>query len=255
MKVNGHIDGATNWMDLSTGDLDGAAEFYAELFGWDSPPGPEDMGGYRQCFIDGDAVAAIGPKMDPSGPTAWLPYIQVDDATKTTERCESLGGHTLFGPQEVMNLGTMAIISDTTGARLGLWQPKEMKGVARKDEHGSWAWTELLTSDAEASRQFYSDLFNWTATASEGATGPYTMLSIGDSTVAGMLPRPTGLSADQMPDCWSVYFTVDSLDQALDVVKSRGGHVVVEPMKVEPGTFAQFIDPQGALVGLLEPSH
>jgi predicted enzyme related to lactoylglutathione lyase len=255
MKVTSHIDGATNWLDLSTGDIEGAASFYGALFGWDAPEGRPETGGYRQCFIEGDAVAAIGPKMDPSGPTAWLPYIQVEDATKTTERCEALGGTTLFGPQDVMDLGSMAIIADTTGARLGLWQPKSMKGAQRKDEHGSWAWTELLTSDLPAATQFYGDLFGWTASDGPGDPGQYTMMSIGDTMVGGLMPRPEGISASEVPDCWGVYFTVDSLDAAIEVVKGEGGTVVVEPTEIGPGVFAQFVDPQGAMVGLLEPRH
>ncbi len=38
-------DGAPNWVDLGTPDLDGALAFYGGLFGWELLPGGPEVGG------------------------------------------------------------------------------------------------------------------------------------------------------------------------------------------------------------------
>ncbi len=38
------LDGAPNWVDLGTPDLDGATAFYRGLFGWDLVPGGPGWG-------------------------------------------------------------------------------------------------------------------------------------------------------------------------------------------------------------------
>ena len=68
------------------------------------------------------------------------------------------------------------------------------------------------------------------------------------------MARPEMVPAE-VPNCWALYFTVDSLDDTLAYATSHGAHVAVGPMDIEPGRFAQFVDPQGAMIGLLEPKQ
>jgi predicted enzyme related to lactoylglutathione lyase len=128
-----------------------------------------------------------------------------------------------------------------------------MTGFGAVDEHGAWTWSELMTDDLDASVEFYSELFGWLPTTSLATSQEYREMQLAGKSIAGIMPRPEGMPKE-IPCFWGIYLSVDSLDTALDVVKARGGHVAAGPMKIEPGTFAQVVDPQGAMIGLLQPN-
>jgi uncharacterized protein len=54
----------------------------------------------------------------------WLPYVLVDDIVAATAKAKSLGAAVVQDVKEVMGAGSLSIITDPTGATLGLWQPK-----------------------------------------------------------------------------------------------------------------------------------
>ena len=60
----------------------------------------------------------------PGAPSAWVPYVNVDDVKAATAKAKSLGGTILKDVAEVPNAGSFSIIQDPTGAVLGLWQEK-----------------------------------------------------------------------------------------------------------------------------------
>ena len=62
MEMTSYEPGVPSWVDLGTPDIEKAAAFYAGLFGWNSPEGPEEAGGYRLCDIGGKLVAGLGPQ-------------------------------------------------------------------------------------------------------------------------------------------------------------------------------------------------
>jgi len=55
---------------------------------------------------------------------AWLAYVRVDDIAAATKKAKSLGATVVKDVTEVMGAGQFTIISDPTGAVLGLWEPK-----------------------------------------------------------------------------------------------------------------------------------
>jgi len=57
-------------------------------------------------------------------PSAWLPYVLVDDIAAATTKAKSLGAKVARDITEVPNAGSFSIIIDPTGAPLGLWQPE-----------------------------------------------------------------------------------------------------------------------------------
>ena len=77
-------------------------------------------------------------------------------------------------------------------------------------------------------------------------------MKMGDRSVAGLMARPDMMPTD-VPNYWGLYFTVDSMDKAVAYLQGEGANILVGPMAIDPGTFVQFMDPQGAMVGLLEP--
>ena len=60
----------------------------------------------------------------PEHGSSWLPYVLVDNITASTAKAKSLGAAIVKDVTEVMGAGSFSIISDPTGAVLGLWQPK-----------------------------------------------------------------------------------------------------------------------------------
>jgi hypothetical protein len=53
------------------------------------------------------------------------PYVNVDDLKAATAKAKSLGATVIKDQVEVEGAGSFSIITDPTGAMLGLWQPKK----------------------------------------------------------------------------------------------------------------------------------
>ena len=105
---------------------------------------------------------------------------------------------------------------------------------------GTFSWAELVTSDAEAAKDFYTKLFRWDTKVYDMPGGPYTELRLGERGFGGVVAAPPGRSA------WLGYFTVDDVDAACAAARTLGGRVVVEPFDAPPGRIARLADPGGA---------
>ena len=109
-------------VELNTTDLPKAKAFFGALFDWKL----EDMEGDEYTVINvGDGTGGgMMTQMAPGAPSAWLPYIYVDDIEPYLKKAESLGGTVVTGITEVMEMGWLAIIADPTGTPFGLWKTK-----------------------------------------------------------------------------------------------------------------------------------
>ncbi|MFF6783228.1 VOC family protein [Streptomyces sp. NPDC012510] len=109
---------------------------------------------------------------------------------------------------------------------------------------GGPCWTELGTSDLEAAKRFYTELFGWrTETDPRQEAGGYSVAHLGDAAVAALSP----LYQESQPVAWNVSFAVSDADAAARAVQAAGGTVVLEPMDVfDIGRFAVALDPGGA---------
>jgi hypothetical protein len=112
-------------IELSTTDIGKAKTFFGELFDWKLDD--HDMGGGMIYTIinvgDGTGGGMMTHPM-PGAPSMWLPYVLVDDIRASTEKAKSLGANVLREVAEVPNMGWFSLITDPTGAVLGLWQAK-----------------------------------------------------------------------------------------------------------------------------------
>jgi uncharacterized protein len=117
---------------------------------------------------------------------------------------------------------------------------------------GTPSWVDLGTSDVEASKTFYTQLFGWQAQDMGPEAGGYIIFTLRDRQVAGGGP----LMNEGQPPSWSTYVTVDDAEKTTEVAKSAGATAVVEPMDVfELGRMAVLIDPTGAAVSLWQPGQ
>jgi predicted enzyme related to lactoylglutathione lyase len=103
---------------------------------------------------------------------------------------------------------------------------------------------EIRSSDPDASRAFYSELFGWTY--ADGALPGYTFVN---PDVEGALP--TAISPLQGDDDAVIWFVgVQDVRAALAKAEELGG-TIVQPAQEVPGvTFGVLADPQGHKIGV-----
>jgi predicted enzyme related to lactoylglutathione lyase len=250
MEMDRYEAGVPSWIDIGSPDPQGTAEFYGALFGWEAPEGPPENGGYRVAMVGDRAVAGIGPQQNP-GPPVWATYIAVENADEVVAKVLAAGGRVLAPAMDVLDVGRMAVCSDPQGAVFSLWQAGTHPGAQLVNEPGTWSWSELLTTDVEAAKSFYGEVFGWTAnTAGAGPTGEYTEWQVGGRSVGGMMMKPPMMPAE-VPPHWAVYFAVADTDTAVARILELGGSVLMPPMDIEPGRFATVADPFGAVFNVI----
>jgi predicted enzyme related to lactoylglutathione lyase len=111
-----------------------------------------------------------------------------------------------------------------------------------------FVWYELMTSDPAAAERFYGSVVGWTAKdAGMGADMPYTLLSIGETQVGGIMGFPAELAGSGVPPHWTGYVAVDDVDAMAARLLAAGGKQL-RPGEDIPGIgrFAVVADPQGA---------
>lgn len=114
-------------VELNTTDLNKAQSFYGKLFDWDTEETRVPDGKYTLIKVgEGTGGGMLSQKM-PGAPSEWLPYVAVDDIQAATEKARKLGGKVMKDVTEIPDRGWFSIITDPTGAHLGLWKPKSMQ--------------------------------------------------------------------------------------------------------------------------------
>jgi predicted enzyme related to lactoylglutathione lyase len=106
---------------------------------------------------------------------------------------------------------------------------------------------EIRSSDPDATRKFFGQLFGWTFP--DGGTPGYTYVDTG---VEGAVPG--GISPLQGGEPLVTFFVgVPDVAATLEAAVAQGGRVV-QPATTVPGvTFGLLADPQGQVVGLAQP--
>jgi predicted enzyme related to lactoylglutathione lyase len=113
-------------IELATNDLDKAKSFYGALFDWEMKD--EAMGGgmsYTIIRVGQGTGGGMMKQMMPGAPSAWMPYVDVADIRAATDKAKTLGAKIMRDVMPVMEEGFIAIITDPTGAHLGLWQARK----------------------------------------------------------------------------------------------------------------------------------
>ena len=239
-----YVPGTFCWVDLATTDLDGARDFYTDLFGWD---GDAEAGG-SMLRLDGALVAAIFPLSDAAGAAAsWTNYVSVVDADAAAARAVELGGAVARDPFDLADVGRVALIRDPQSATLALWQAGTHFGAQRVNDVGCLCMNELVTSDLGAARSFYEQLFGWTTGLVDTGPGGPTLGWVHND---GVLNAHIGVEPGAPH--WRPYFHVASTVAATHRLEALGGSVLVGPIVIPTGSFAIVRDPQGAEFAVLE---
>lgn len=237
-----YIPGTFCFADLGTDDRDAAASFYGGLFGWTAEA---SQGGYTMFTLEGKPVA--GMFQAPEGyPISWLSYISVEDADAVTAEARALGASVPLEPRAVSDeaeIGRSGLLTDPQGALVALWEPGLHVGAGLVNEVGTMVWNQLATSDVEAAKGFYSELFGWTIEPVDDAQGDYWNWRNRDGWLnGGVMALP-----DEGAPHWQAWFTVEDAAGAVARAQELGGTEVV-PAAQTPlgGDVAVVRDPTGA---------
>ena len=109
-------------IELTTSDLEKAKAFYSALFDWALEDHPMPEGGTYSMARLGEGSGAGMMQSPPGVPTAWTPYISVDDVKASTEKAKSLGAGIVRDVTPVPGYGAFSIVADPAGAVFGLWE-------------------------------------------------------------------------------------------------------------------------------------
>ena len=244
------------WAELMTTDSEAACGFYQSFTGWTRRTDVMPRGGFYHTFLyeglEASACSDLTPQMRAHGIAPhWLASVRVEDVDAVAEKARAAGGQIQVEPRAAGPFGWFAVITDPQGATFALWQPKTHFGARNGHFPGRHCWTELLVSDTAAAADFYKQVFGWDTHEADMGGTPYTTWVAGGGPVGGMLAKPPG--REQAPCHWMVYFSVPSLETALNTLRQRGGVVCVEPFEVAGvGVMAPCLDPQGAAFSLIE---
>jgi len=244
--------GSPSWIDLGSPDTDAAAAFYTNLLGWDFVSAGPDAGGYGFFAHDGKRVAGIGPLTEEGASPAWTVYFYTHSADETTKVIEGAGGTVRVPPMDVFTEGRFAAYTDPTGAQFAVWQPGDTKGVDVVNDPNTLAWTELYTSEADAAKRFYAEVFGWSTTDNDMGGGMvYTTVRAaaagegGDQ--GGIMQISPEMAASGLTSRWGIYFEVSDCDATAAKARELGGTVVMGPDTMPGvGRFAALVDPHGA---------
>jgi predicted enzyme related to lactoylglutathione lyase len=117
--------GVFGWNELMTDNVESAKEFYTATVGWTFDEVKMGFSTYFLGKINGRPACGI---MDMTGVAApgvaphWFSYILVDDLDARVAAVETSGGQVQRKPFFIPGIGRIAIITDSTGAAVGLMQ-------------------------------------------------------------------------------------------------------------------------------------
>jgi len=245
MSTNPRQTGDFCWINILTPQPEDAKKFFTGLLGWTYG----DLGGMGSSIkVDGSDIGGLfdlnSPQTPPGTPPLIGVMVKVDSADAAAAKAKSLGGKAKDA-FDIADNGRMAELFDPNGAELDVWQPKkEQATIADMRHHGAPSWYETYTPDVEAGKKFYTELFGWTAQTMPMPGMEYTVFSLGDKMIAGMM-EPTPAMAG-MPPHWATYFTVNDADECAKKAPELGGTVIVPPTDIpEVGRFCGVTSPQG----------
>ena len=110
-------------LELHTGDLPRACEFYGRLLGW--RPEVVDAGAnasYLALEMGGGTVGGGVVECKTNRPL-WLPYVEVGEISAATDRARGLGASVLLEPREGP-AGWRSVVASPAGAEIAFWQQK-----------------------------------------------------------------------------------------------------------------------------------
>ena len=121
---------------------------------------------------------------------------------------------------------------------------------------GRFVWYDLMTSDPEAAKAFYTAVMGWGTQVWENPGMSYTMWTVGDRAIGGIMKLPAEAVAGGAQPHWLAYVTVPDVDATFARATELGAKVMVPPTAIPTvGRYSVITDPQGALIAPYTPDN
>jgi predicted enzyme related to lactoylglutathione lyase len=117
-------------------------------------------------------------------------------------------------------------------------------------KQGTPSWTDLSTTDPDAAKEFYSEIFGWEyQDIPMGDDQVYSMAQIEGSAVSAIFTQQAEETENNVPPHWNVYITVDDIEAIIAKVGQLGGTVIATPSdELDAGRMIVAQDPAGAFI-------
>jgi predicted enzyme related to lactoylglutathione lyase len=119
-KTTRAMPGRVVWSELLSRDPEAASSFYGQIAGYDVDVVNRRGGQYTFLLKNGVQRAGIMPRPGDDVTPVWLTYFGVSDPGAAAAKAEQLGGTVLLPPSADLRDGTMAVVTDPSGAVLVL---------------------------------------------------------------------------------------------------------------------------------------
>lgn len=120
---------------------------------------------------------------------------------------------------------------------------------------GTFCWTDLTTTDQDAAKAFYGELFGWNAVDNEVGDGVYySMMEIDGKPVGAISPQQQQQRDAGVPPTWNSYISVENADETLKRAAELGATVHAPAFDVlDVGRMGVVQDPQAAYFLVWQP--
>jgi len=251
-----YLPGKFVWFEVMTHDIVKSKAFYTELFGWGIEEMTMQNDSVYTAFKNGDTPIGGFFQLDESMkdvPAHWLAYLSVEDVDASAKKLEEAGGMIAVEPMSMPGVGRMALVVDPEGARFSLFKGENPDPPDKeKMEPGDICWNELWSNLADAALKFYTEAIGYEPEVfpTEGEN-TYQVLKSGGKERAGLMQSPN----PGAPSNWLQYVMVKDCDATVERARALGGQVPSEPVDLQGvGRFTVVQDPDGAAIGILQPS-
>lgn len=123
---------------------------------------------------------------------------------------------------------------------------------------GKVAHFEIPADDLERAKKFYKDVFGWRMDPVPNME--YTLVRTAETDEKGMIKELGAINGGMMKrqapiEHPVITIVVENIDASLKMIKKLGGKMAQKKMPIPGmGFSAYFIDPEGNLMGLFEPT-
>jgi uncharacterized protein len=118
------------WLDLAATDADSAKAFYQNMFGWTSHEQQANDGSFIRLRLSDQDIGSIyqlrATLLERGMSSHWTPYVRVNQLEESVRRAALCGGTVIVHPFLVSGVARIALILDSVGALVGLWEPIEL---------------------------------------------------------------------------------------------------------------------------------
>ncbi|MEJ2383840.1 MAG: VOC family protein [Xanthomonadales bacterium] len=241
--------------DLASPALSEQMDFYRSVFGW-SYRAQSSEDGYVLILNDGRPIGGMFGYDPPQGEqdgAVWVCLMSVTDVDGAVRVAESNGGRLELGPVDVSRRGRHALLRDPADALFGVLRSDSGDPPDAEVPIGGFIWVDLFAREPERMGRFYTALAPY-----QSEQRPVTENVMRTLLTAHGMPRAGIVPVDEEANraAWVPYVRVADVAATLERVVQGGGFAIVVPdPAILDGKVAVFVDPNGAVTGIVEWSY